>query len=117
MPLLTQTPDQYYNQSENHGDYAFVSLYDIINQFMIVYVGEEKIISKAKRVDVTFHAQRAMQELSYDVFRSHKAQEIVLPASLQMTIPQDYVNYTRILWVLSVFCWINRVFNTRTINP
>ena len=65
---------------------------------MIAYVGEDKIISKVKRTDAAFHAQRAMQELSFDTFKSEKAIEIVLPASLQMILPQDYVNYTRILW-------------------
>ena len=50
-------------------------------------------------LDVAFHAQRAMQELSFDTFKSVKAQEITLPASLQMKLPQDYVNYTKISWV------------------
>ena len=35
---------------------------------MIAYVGESKIISKVNRTDVQFHAMRAIQELSYDVF-------------------------------------------------
>ena len=95
MALITQTPQQYY-QSGNYGNYSSVSLYDIINQFMVIYVGEEKIIQKARRVDVAFHAQRGMQELSYDVFRSRKAQEILIPPSLQMIIPQDYVNYVKL---------------------
>ena len=99
MGLLdNQTPMTYYN-GNNHGDYQFVSLQDIINQFMFVYVGEDKIISKASRVDVAFHAQRALAELSFDTLKSCKAQEITLPPSLQMTLPQDYVNYTKVSWV------------------
>jgi hypothetical protein len=35
-----------------------------------------------------------LQELSFDTFKSVKAQEIVLPPSLQMILPHDYVNYT-----------------------
>jgi len=49
-------------------------------------------------MDVAFHAQRAMQELSFDTFKSIKAQEIVLPPSLKMILPQDYVNYTQVSW-------------------
>ena len=71
----------------------------LINQFMLVYVGEDKLISKAKRVDVVFHAQRALAELSFDTLKSFKSQEIDLPPSLQMKLPQDYVNYTDIFWV------------------
>ena len=96
--LLNQTQQDYYNEND-HGNYQFVSLNDIINQFIVVYVGEGKIVSKVKRVDVAFHAQRALAELSFDTFKSCKAQEITVPASLQMILPQDYVNYTKISWV------------------
>ena len=98
MGLLNQTQQEYY-QGNDFGNYQFTSLDDIINQFMIVYVGENKIISKIKRTDVAFHAQRAMQELSFDSFKSCKSQEITVSASLQMILPQDYVNYTKISWV------------------
>ena len=99
MGLLDNTTPQEYYDGSDHGNYQFTSLDDIINQFMVVYVGEDKMISKIKRTDVAFHAQRAMQELSFDTFKSCKAQEITVPASLQMTLPQDYVNYTKISWV------------------
>ncbi len=99
MGLLdNQTQNSYYNNSSNFGNYQFTSLEDIINQFLVVYVGEGKIIQKADRVDVAFHAQRAMQELSFDTFKSIKSQEIELPPSNTMILPHDYVNYTRVLW-------------------
>ena len=96
--LQDQTQQDYY-QGNDHGNYQFTSLDDVINQFMVAYVGEDKIISRVKRVDVAFHAQRALQELSFDTFKSTKAQEITLPPSLQMILPQDYVNYTKVSWV------------------
>ena len=99
MGLLDGTTQQQYYDSNNYSNYQFTSLDDVINQFIIAYVGENKIISKAKRVDVAFHAQRALQELSFDTFKSCKAQEITVPATLQMTLPQDYVNYTKVSWV------------------
>tara|TARA_R110002012_G_scaffold64466_2_gene169492 strand:- start:10817 stop:11986 length:1170 start_codon:yes stop_codon:yes gene_type:complete len=80
------------------GNYQFTSLDHIINQFMFAYVGEDKIISKTKRLDVAYHAQRAMQELSFDTFKSCKAQEITLPPTLTMILPHDYVNYVKITW-------------------
>ena len=99
MGLLdNQTQVQYYN-SDNFGTYQFVSLNDIITNFTIAYVGESKIIPKVKRTDIAFHAQRAIQELSFDTFKSIKSQEIVLPPSSTMILPQDYVNYTEICWV------------------
>ena len=98
MALLNNTAQAYYNGND-HGNYQFISLEDIINQFILIYVGEDKIIQKAKRLDVAFHAQRALAELSFDTFKSRKAQEITVPATLQMILPQDYVNYTKLSYV------------------
>jgi len=97
MGLLDDSLQQYY-QGNDFGNYQFTSLDDVITQFQIAYVGEDKIISKVKRADIAFHAQRALQELSFDTFKSTKAQEIIVPASLQMILPHDYVNYTKISW-------------------
>ena len=99
MGILNQTQNEYYNNSSNFGNYQFTSLDDIINQFMVAYIGEEKIIGKASRIDVQFHAMRALAELSFDTFKSIKSQEIELPPSLTMILPHDYVNYTRVLSV------------------
>jgi hypothetical protein len=96
--LQNQTKQAYYNGND-YGSYQFVSLEDIINQFIVAYVGDGKLISKIKRTDVAFHAQRALAELSFDTFKSCKSQEIEVPATLQMILPQDYVNYTKISWV------------------
>jgi hypothetical protein len=98
MALLNQTQRDYY-QGENYGGYQFTSLQDVINQFMVAYVGENKLINKVSKTDVSFHAQRAMQELSFDTFKSIKSQEIVLPPTLTMILPHDYVNYTCVSWV------------------
>jgi len=97
MGLLdNQTQAQY--QAATLGAYQFTSLEHVINQFIIAYVGEGKIIPKIKRTDVAFHAQRALQELSFDTFKSTKAQEIEVPATLQIILPQDYVNYVKLTW-------------------
>ena len=99
MGLLDNQTEQSYYSENNYGGYQFVTLKDIIEQFMFVYTGEDKIISKASRTDVAFHAQRALAELSFDTFKSCKSQEITVPSTLQMILPQDYVNYTKISWV------------------
>tara|TARA_Y100000593_G_scaffold40170_1_gene77434 strand:+ start:950 stop:2395 length:1446 start_codon:yes stop_codon:yes gene_type:complete len=97
MPgLIDKNSNVYYNNENLHGEYQFVSLNDIINQFIIGYVGQDKIISRVKRYDVSFHAHRALAELSFDTFKSCKAQEITVPNTLQMILPQDYVNYVKI---------------------
>jgi len=99
MGLLDGKNELAHYQGGETGTYQFTSLDDIIAQFQIAYVGEGKIISKIKRADIAFHAQRGLQELSFDTFKSIKAQEIKLPPSLQMVLPHDYVNYTKLSWV------------------
>ena len=84
---------------DNYGSYAYVSLTDIVNNFMVAYVGLDKIIPRAKRSDVIFHAKRGLQEFSYDTLKSVKSQELTIPPSLSLAIPQDYVNYVQLSWV------------------
>ena len=98
MGLLDGTTQRaYYTNADNHGSYQFTSLDDVISYFTVAYVGEGKIIQKIKRADIAFHAQRALQELSFDTFKSIKSQQIDVPNSLIMTLPMDYVSYTKIL--------------------
>jgi len=88
------------NQSaEAYGGYQHVSLDDIISNFIVAYVGAEKIINRVRRADVAFHAQRALQEFSYDTFKSTKSFELEVPPTLVVPLPQDYVNYVKISWV------------------
>ena len=98
MGLLDNTTHRAYYTAGSFGNYQFTSLEAIISQFIIAYVGEDKIISKVKRTDVAFHAQRALQELSFDTFKSTKSQEIEIPSSLSMPLPHDYVNYVKLVW-------------------
>ena len=99
MGLLDDVKESEYYGGNDYGNYQFTSLDNIITQFQIAYVGENKIIPKIKRADIQFFAMRALQELSFDTFKSVKSEEIVVPASLQMILPQDYVNYTKVSWV------------------
>ena len=84
---------------ENYGTYQYVKLNDIINNYMVGYVGDGKIIQTAKKSDVLFFAKRSLQEFSYDTLKSIKSQELTIPESLSLIIPQDYVNYVNISWI------------------
>ena len=81
------------------GDYRYISLKDIVNNFMIGYVGDGKIINTVKRSEILFHAKRCIQEFSYDIGRVEKIQEVDIGPSLSIPMPQDYINYVRISWI------------------
>ena len=84
---------------ENWGSYSYITLNDIINNFMVGYVGDGKLIGTAKKSDILFFAKRGLQEFSYDTLKSIKSQELNIPPSLSVPMPQDYVNYVGMSWV------------------
>jgi len=80
------TQDKAYGSvvEQNYGSYAYTKLDDVINNFLIAYVGQDKLIPSVKRTDVIFHAKRAMQELSYDTLKAIKSQELNIPHNLSV---------------------------------
>jgi len=86
-------------KEKNYGSYSYVSMKNIVNNFIISYVGNGKLLPSLKRTDVVFHAKRAMQEFSYDILKSIKQQELTIPNNLTVPIPQDYVNYVKASWI------------------
>lgn len=83
----------------NYDSYSYIKLRDIINNFQVAYVGTDKLIPSCKRTDIIFHAKRGLQEFSYDTLNSIKSQELNIPSSLSVIIPQDYVNYVKMSWI------------------
>jgi len=84
---------------DNYGSYEYIKLTDAIDNFMVGYVGDGKLIQNAKKSDVLFFAKRSLQEFSYDTLKSIHSQELTIPASLSVILPQDYVNYVRVSWI------------------
>ena len=73
MALAKVTPSVHYASSDK-GIYQFISMGDIINNFIVSHVGDDKIIKKAKRAEVLYHAQRGIAELNYDTLGNIKSQ-------------------------------------------
>ena len=69
---------QYYENSgnipedKNWGSYQYVSLEDIVNNFMLIYNDNLQLINNVNRYQVLFYAKRAIQELNYDAFKEIK---------------------------------------------
>ena len=102
----------------NYGSYEYIKLGDAVDNFMVGYVGDGKIIQKAKKSDVVFFAKRSLQEFSYDTLKSVKSQELNVPPSLSLALPQDYVNYVRVSRIDEL--GVKRIIypaNNLTINP
>ena len=96
------TDYQYYENSQvsptdaNWGSYQYVSLDDIVNNFMLMYQGNHELINNIERYQILFHAKRGVQELNYDAMKEIKILQLDITQQLRFVLPQDYVNWVRI---------------------
>jgi len=84
------------NENENWGTYQYTSLTDIVNNFMLMYVGNDKLINNAERYNIIFHAKRGIQELNYDAMKETKVIELTVDDNCRIILPQDFVNWVRL---------------------
>jgi hypothetical protein len=80
----------------NWGSYQYVSLFDIVNNFLLMYSGNHSLVNNEERFKILFHAKRAIQELNYDAFKEIKVLELTVDDSLRYILPSDYVNWVRV---------------------
>ena len=99
------------------GGYRYTSLADIVNSFMVAYVGDGKLITNVAKSDILFHAKRGLQEFSYDVLKTIKSQEVELSTALTIPMPQDYVSYVKLSYTGSDGIKRPIYPTTLTINP
>jgi len=88
--------DQVVPTDKNWGSYQYVSLDDIVNNFMLMFQGNNELINNVNRYQVLFHAKRAIQELNYDAMKEIKILELQICDQLRFVLPPDYVNWVRI---------------------
>ena len=70
---------------------AFISLNDVINNFIISYTGPGKLIPDSNRTEVVFHARRCLQEFAYETLKSQFLADLAtVPATY--TLPADFVS-------------------------
>ena len=86
----------YYTNPDNYGSYQYVRLFDIVNNFMLMYNGNHSLVNNEDRYKILFHAKRAVQELNYDAFKEIKVLELSVCDTLRYVLPSDYVNWVRI---------------------
>ena len=83
-------------EDKNWGSYQYISLDDIVNNFMLMYVGNDKLINNVERYNILFHAKRGIQELNYDALKETKIVELTVCDNATVVLPPDFVNWVRI---------------------
>lgn len=83
-------------EDKNWGSYQYVSLKDIVSNFMLMYQGNHSLVNNESRFKILFHAKRGIQELNYDAFKEIKALELSVNDTCRFVLPSDYVNWVRV---------------------
>jgi len=95
------TDYQYYEnggvdpKNANWGSYQYVSLADIVTNFLLMYSGNHSLVNNEERYKIMFHAKRGIQELNYDALKEIKILELSVCQTLRYVLPPDYVNWVR----------------------
>tara|TARA_R110002012_G_scaffold148679_4_gene307612 strand:- start:10004 stop:10918 length:915 start_codon:yes stop_codon:yes gene_type:complete len=90
----------------NWGSYQYISLTDIVNNFLLMFDGNHSQINNEERYKILFHAKRGIQELNYDAFKEIKSLQLTVYSDLRFVLPSDYINWVRI-----------SLFKNNTIRP
>jgi len=90
----------------NWGSYQYVSLADIVTNYLLMYDGNHSLTNNDNRYKILFHAKRGIQELNYDAFKEIKSLQLTVYSDLRFVLPSDYVNWIRV-----------SLFKNNTIRP
>ena len=76
-------------EAKNWGSYQYVSLDEIVNNFMLMYQGNNSLVNNVERYQILFHAKRGVQELNYDAMKEIKVLQMDLGDELKFILPSD----------------------------
>lgn len=90
--------DEEYDSGDEKGYYQHILLMDIVENFMVTETGEGMMLSGLSKTIVEAHAQRGIQELTYDTLRTIKSLSYDLEGALSVVLPQDAVSIVGVYW-------------------
>lgn len=92
-------PQEYYEYEANHGEYGYVSLEEMVINFISNFTGDGKILNAVKRSQVLYQFKQGIKKFSMNALREVKKVELELGDTLDITLPPDFVAYARISYV------------------
>lgn len=92
-------PQVYYENEDNWGDYAFVALEDIVNNFTQNYTGDSSLLGYVPRSKIIYQAKQGIKQFTFEALRQIKVVELELGETNDVILPPNYVSYVRISWV------------------
>lgn len=94
---MSTTPFAYHDNEANHGNYQYLTLKALINEFMIpLTIDDNHLLKNTKRSVILTHAKSGIRELNQKVLNDNRTMEITVPETLYFALPHDYVKWRRV---------------------
>jgi hypothetical protein len=97
--MSSTNPQVYYENDENHGNYQYVSLEQLVNTFIQTRVGNGKILRNTPRKEIVLQMKLGIRQFNTNTLNRIKRVELNLDDAYYLILPPDFVDYTRISWL------------------
>lgn len=97
--MASQNPQEYYEDELQHGSYVYVTLEEMVLNFIANYTGDGYMLVNPSRSKIIYQFKQGIKKFSMNALREVKAVELELGDTLDIILPPDYVNYARISYV------------------
>lgn len=106
------TPEQYFSNEDNHGNYQWVTLKDIVDAVLIETQDEDSYLKNTPRHKILYHAKQGVKEVNKEAANQVLSVEVTVPNSLAFPLMQDFVEYVRVSVVV-----IDEATGSRRLQP
>lgn len=97
--MASQNPQIYYEDELQHGSYVYVTLEEMVLNFIANYTGDGYLLVNPSRSRIIYQFKQGIKKFSMNALREVKAVELELGDTLDIILPPDYINYARISYV------------------
>ena len=97
--MPSTNPNTYYSDEDLHGEYAFVGIEDLVNNFLQNYTGDDTLLGHVPRQKVVYQVKQGIREFTMGFLNQVRAVELELNDANNIILPVDFVQYVRISWV------------------
>jgi hypothetical protein len=97
--MSSQNPQIYYEDETQHGSYVYVTLEEMVTNFIANYTGDGYLLVNPSRSKIIYQFKQGIKKFSMNALREVKKVELELGDTLDIILPPDYVNYVRISYV------------------
>lgn len=89
------TPFDYHDNEDNHGNYQYIPLKELVNTLEFEFSDEDHILKNIRRSRILNSAKNGIRKFNKQTFNDVLAMEITVPENLVFALPHNFVGYVR----------------------